>query len=112
MTAYLGFYAEFGSQVLRPEDHEHEVGEDTIRCTNCQLDELAAGMSPFEISCFNWYFQNVTRFARDAGLVADLIRQEGMEPKAFKLFVQAMDLIYGTMERIAADRVRGETEKT
>ena len=108
MTAYLELYGELWSQVLQPEDHEHEVGEDTERCVNCQLDAIERKMSAFESASFNWYFENVTRFTRETGMVGDLIRSERLAPTALKLFMRALGKLYKTMDKIAGEQVKAE----
>lgn len=112
MTAYLELSAEYWAQILEPEDHEHEVGEDRSLCKNCQLDELAEKMSAFETACHNWYFENVTRFAAEAGMVAEIVRSEGFAPTALRMFLKALNMVHVAVNRITREQARAEAEKS
>lgn len=78
---------------------------------NCRLDGLADKMSEFETAAFNWYVENAGRFALESGLMADLVRSEGLAGRVLRLFVQALSKVHVSFERIAGEQAREAAER-
>lgn len=102
MTAYLGLYADVRKYLLAPDDHRHEVGEDTTRCRNCLLAREATKMSAFEAACWVWYQRNLTPFAFEAGLVSRLVERLGLDTARERFFLRAMNEIRQFVLKIQA----------
>jgi len=108
--AYLAYYREFWNCLLAPDEHRHEVGEDVTGCYNCNLEGLADKMSKFELACWNWYCDNVSPFALEAGIVGEMFRGEGLVGGIKAMFLTAMNSIYQAMNFIQADMQRKAAE--
>lgn len=92
--------------VLKPEDHQHEVGEAMENCTNCRLDRAATMMSAFEVGVWNWYFEIVNHFTIETGIVADEFRRIGLRGSVRKMALAALNSIHLAFQAIAAERAR------
>ena len=90
--------------MLKPEDHQHEVGESTEACVNCQLDAMAAKLSAFELGIWNWYCEVVNHFTLEAGIVADELRREGFRGPARRMALSALNSIHIMFQTVAAER--------
>lgn len=99
-------YRDVWPSVLKTEDHQHEVGEDTTKCANCQLARAAGQLSEFEVAVWNWYWENVTMFTLRAGAVAALIAEEtrGVSRQTKAFFIRALSMIDATMEAVDVER--------
>ena len=106
MRAHLEFFGEFWNSLLPDGDHEHEVGEDRTGCANCQLEERWQQMSNFERACWNWYQDFANPLTITSGLLSGLVSDEGLSGLAKRLFVRALGMIHGTVERVAHERAR------
>ena len=90
--------------MLKPEDHQHEVGESTEACVNCQLDAMAAKLSAFELGIWNWYCEVVNHFTLEAGIVAEELRRIGPCGPARKMALSALNSIHLMFQTVAAER--------
>jgi hypothetical protein len=111
LNAYLAFYGEYWNCLLTPEDHWHEVGENTADCRNCQAAEEAAKMSQFETACWNWYMGNVNQFTFDGGLLPEFFRSLRLKGAIRSMFLSALNSIYQTFERIKFEKIRAVQEQ-
>ena len=93
-----------------PEDHEHEVGDDTTRCANCRLEALGGEMSAFELAAWNWHCENASDLAIRSGLFGRLVMDLGLDGKVLAMFTRALSMIDGTLKGIAHERARKEAE--
>jgi len=91
--------------MTKPEDHRHEAGEDRSGCRNCEFAGLAAQMSDFEASAALWYFENVTPFTIEAGLVAEAFRDLRFGPAGRPLFLKAIEKIHLSEKTIEAEKI-------
>ena len=90
---------------MKPEEHEHEPGEDTSRCANCNLAREIAALDEFELAAWNWYRVNVSPFTMQSGFVGQMFMREA--PKAEterKFWVMALNAIYETMTIIEEEQ--------
>lgn len=90
--------------MLAPENHVHEVGEDTARCTNCILKKIEEAMSVFETAIWNWYWTNVTPFAKESGLIPMMIADTGIKGIAKSWLIRGLGMIRDTFEKISAEK--------
>jgi len=65
-------------------------------------------MSAFEVRCWNWYQENVNRFTLEAGVLGELIREEGLRGAARKLFIRALGLIHAALELVEVEKARAK----
>jgi len=61
-------------------------------------------MSEFEVACWNWSQEYVTRFTVQSGSLPEFIRDEQLRGAAKKLFIQALSLIYETLEKVGIEK--------
>jgi len=93
---------------MKPEDHEHEIGEPTENCVNCQLDRIEDAFSAFETGIWNWYFEHVNRFTLEAGIIADEFRRAGPARVFRKIALSGLNAIYLTFRSVAEERALEE----
>jgi hypothetical protein len=103
---YLGYYREYYNCLLEPDDHEHEPGEDVSGCYNCIFAALERKLSLFELAIWNWYAENVSPFARDHGIVAEMFKDEKLSGIIKRMFLIALNEVYQTFSIIHADMQR------
>jgi hypothetical protein len=90
--------------MLKPEDHQHEVGESTEECVNCRLDAMGAKLSAFEIGIWNWYVEHVNHFTLEAGIVAEEFRGARFCGPARRMALSALNSIHIMFQTVAAER--------
>ena len=91
---------------MPPDDHVHEVGDDTTRCTNCILDQLGGEMSAFELATWNWHCKNVSQFTINAGLLPAIILGYKFADHVRELFTTMLNMIDLAANSVAHARAR------
>lgn len=84
------------------------MGESRERCHNCRIEELGAAMSPFEMAAWSWYWDNVSDFAEEMGIVADAFKEEGLRGSARRFFLRALGMIWRKVQEVRAENVKAE----
>ncbi len=110
MTAYLDLYKDRWKAILKPEDHEHEIGEPTEDCVNCRLAEIESRFSAFEVGVWNWYFENVNRFALETGIVAGEFQRTAPVGQFRKMVLTGLNEIYLALQDVMGERAQTDKE--
>ena len=67
-------------------------------------------LTGFEAFCLAWYFDNVSSFSMDAGLVGELVRDLELAGLTKTIFLRAVNLIYIDQMKIRNARAKMETD--
>lgn len=104
-------YQDLWDTVLDESNHEHEVGDNQERCTNCRLDALRRQMGAFELTAWNWYWGHVNKLTMDGGLLPMLMQELDLGAQARELFIRALNMIYMAFANISYLAAKKEAGK-
>jgi hypothetical protein len=64
----------------------------------------------FEAFCLAWYFDNISPFAMDSGLVGELVRELELPGLTKSIFLRAVSLIYIDQLKVRNAKAQMESE--